>query len=221
MSEHGKKYKIRQLIHSIRLVSLQIYRLYLLRDLLYSSLGGDTIITLAISFAHIFPVSYFINHFFFAYFNSRPIYLVFTRTTMYSSTEFHSSQGKSIIENKNKRALGDIDVNAINTTTSRDKKKKASKSSRPILKPSSNEISITTNRVLSVESEALVAAKVDIKGDIDIDDNEQKDTATAIAAENKKEKERDWKSVSTKTHLLLLLLLLLVMMCMVRVVVYI
>ena len=33
-------------------------------DLLYSSLGGDTIITLAISFAHIFPVSYFINHFF-------------------------------------------------------------------------------------------------------------------------------------------------------------
>ena len=190
-------------------------------DLLYSSLGGDTIITLAISFAHIFPVSYFINHFFFAYFNSRPIYLVFTRTTMYSSTEFHSSQGKSIIENKNKRALGDIDVNAINTTTSRDKKKKASKSSRPILKPSSNEISITTNRVLSAESEALVAAKVDIKGDIDIDDNEQKDTATAIAAENKKEKERDWKSVSTKTHLLLLLLLLLVMMCMVRVVVYI
>ena len=146
---------------------------------------------------------------------------MFTRTTMYSSTKFHSSQGKSIIENKNKRALGDIDVNAINTTTSRDKKKKASKSSRPILKPSSNEISITTNRVLSAESEALVAAKVDIKGDIDIDDNEQKDTATAIAAENKKEKERDWKSVSTKTHLLLLLLLLLVMMCMVRVVVYI
>jgi hypothetical protein len=139
------------------------------------------------------------------------IYLLFARITMYSSTKFlsgynnknNNNQGKSIINNKNKRsarALGDIDVNAITTTNGRDKKKKSSNSSPPILKPSPNEKSITTNGVLSTGTEALVAAKVDIKGDIDIDDSEIKDTATAIAAENKKEKERDWKSVSTKTR---------------------